>query len=162
MGSPHETHRAICAQSTQYGFVAQLRYFTPNELNPIWISFVHPCSHTFIPLYNGIEKFPGDLNNFTDYKSALAHHFDKFKRHKKHFFNTFVKDARKIDKKYAVRIKKRKEIINKQETALLKNQKETEQKLFDKFKINPEIIGEELQEYFDYLIHSQLKTKKRR
>ena len=157
LGSPHKTHRAICAQSTQYGFVAQLRNYVPNALNPIWISFVHPCSHTFIPLYNGINHFSGVFNNFTDYKTALQHHFDKFKRNKKHFYNTFVKDAEKVDKKYAIRIKKRKSTIDKYERALLANQKNTEQKLFDIYKMNHKVLGEKLSEYFDYLIYSQLK-----
>ena len=157
LGSPHKTHRSICAQSTQYGFVAQLRANVPDVLNPIWISFVHPCTHTFIPLYNGIDRFSGDLHNFTDYQSALQQHFDKFKRKRKHFFNTFIKDAKKIDKKYTVRIKKRNIAINQQEKALLANQKKAEQKLFDKYKINNEILGEELRKYFDYLIHYRLK-----
>ena len=157
LGSPHKTHRAICAMSTQYGFVAQLRDYVPDALNPIWISFVHPCTHTFIPLYNGIDYFSPDLQNFTDYQSAIKHHFDKFKRDKQHFFNTFTKDAKKIDKKYAVRIKKRRKNIDKQEKALLTNQKYTEQKLFDIYKMNHEILGDELRKYFDYLIHNQLK-----
>jgi len=154
--SPHKTHRAICAQTTQYGFVAQLRDYVPDALNPLWISFVHPCSHTFIPLYNGINRFSDDLHNFTDYQSALQHHFDKFKRNKKHFFNIFIKDANKIDEEYAVRIKIRKKLIDKREKALLANQKNIEQKLFDKYKINHKILGEELSEDFDYLIHNQL------
>ena len=157
LGSPHKTHRAICAQSTQYGFVAQLRNYAPDALNPIWISFVHPCSHIFVPLYNGISYFSGEFNNFTDYQSALQEHFDKFVRNKKHFFNTFIKDAKKIDKKYVVRIKKRKLTIDEYEKALLANQKNAEQKLFDIYKMNHKILGEKLSEYFDYLIHSQLK-----
>ena len=156
LGSPHKTHRAICAQSTQYGFVAQLRNYVPNQLNPIWISFVHPCTHTFVPLYNGITGFSNDLHNFTDYQSALQHHFDKFKRNKKHFFTTFLKDAEKVEKDYLNRIKKRKSAILKQEKTLLINQKKTEQKLFDKYKINNGILGEELMNYFNYLIHQQL------
>ena len=157
LGSPHKTHRAICAQSTQYGFVAQLRDYVPDVLNPIWISFIHPCTHTFVPLYNGIDHFSGDLNNFADYQSALQHHFDKFKRNKKHFFNNFAKDAEKIDEKYASLIKKRKELIENQEKALLINQKNTEQKFFDIYKMNREILGQELGKFFDYLIHNQLK-----
>ena len=156
LGSPHKTHRAICAQSTQYGFVAQLRDYVPDVLNPIWISFVHPCTHTFVPLYNGIRHFSGDMHNFSDYQTALQHHFDKFKRNKKHFYNTFIKDAEKIEKKYAVRINKRKLAIDKYEKALLINQKNTEQKLFDTYKINHKMLGEKLGEYFDYLIHNQL------
>ncbi len=159
LGSPHETHRAICAQSTQYGFVTQLRDYVPVVLTPIWISFVHPCSHTFVPLYNGIGSFSNDLHTFSGYQEALQHHFDKHRQKpdRKHFFYTFTKDARKIDKKYASRIKKRKQRIAKQEKALLNNQKESEQKLFSKYKINRDILGEELQEYLDYLIHYQLR-----
>ena len=157
LGSPHQTHRAICANSTQYGLVAQLRDYAPDALNPIWISFVHPCSHMFVPLYNGIGYFSGDLNNFNNYQSALQHHFDRFKRNKKHFFNIFIKDAKKVDEKYAARIKKRRLKITKREKALLVNQKKTEQKLFDIYKMNHKILGEKLSEYFDYLIHSQLK-----
>ena len=158
LGAPHETHRAICAQSTQYGFVAQLRDYAPDELNPIWISFVHPCTHTFIPLYNGIEQFSDDMHIFSDYKLALQHHFDKKpKRKKKHFFHMFTKDAKKIDKKYASRIKKRQKKIAKQEKVLLYNQKNSEQKFFDKYKMNREVLGKDLKEYFDYLIHHQLK-----
>jgi len=157
LGSPHKTHRAICAQSTQYGFVAQLRDYVPDALNPIWISFVHPCAHTFSPLYNGINRFSGNLHNFTDYQSALQHHFDKFERNKKHFFNNFTKDAKKIDKRYAIRIKKRRKLIENQEKSLLVNQKNTEQKFFDIYKMNRKILGQELGNFFDYLIHNQLK-----
>jgi len=157
LGSPHQTHRAICAKSTQYGLVAQLRDYAPDALNPIWISFVHPCTHMFVPLYNGIGYFSGDLNNFNNYQSALQHHFDKFKGNKKHFFNIFTKDAKKVDKKYALLIKKRRLKITKRENALLTNQKKMEQKLFDIYEMNHKILGEKLHEYFDYLIHSQLK-----
>ncbi len=157
LGSPHKTQRAICAQTTRYAFVAQLRADIPDVLNPVWISFAQPCTHTFVPLYNGIGYFPEDLRNFTDYQSALQHHFDKFKRKKHHLFTEFEKDARKIDKKYAVRIKKRQKRIARQEKALLVNQKYAEEKLYDKYRINKEIIGEELNEYFDYLIHHILE-----
>ena len=156
LGSPHKTHRAICAQSTQYGFVAQLRSYVPDKFTPLWISFMHPCSHIFFPIYNGIGSFPPEFRNFTDYKTALRQHFKKFKEQRKHGFARFRKDARKIDKKYAKHIVKRKKIIEKREKALLAKQKENEQILYDKYRMNPEIIGEELRNYFEFLVKKQM------
>ena len=57
-GNPHNSDaRTICCESTQYGFVAQLRAEMPKEIgNVLWIAPFRPCTQPYIPWYLGMTE----------------------------------------------------------------------------------------------------------
>lgn len=104
MGDPHLTHRGICAVSTQYGFVAQLRKDLPVELgNVLWLSIFRPCTHVFIPVYYGINEFPEDFSKDNP-ENILKMHFNKIESIESYadglVYYDFYKHANSIDENY--------------------------------------------------------------
>ncbi len=59
-GNPHDNYvKRICSDTTQYGFVAQLRPELPVDMGAIlWLAPRRPCIQPFIPVYCGIQAFP--------------------------------------------------------------------------------------------------------
>ena len=127
--SPHTAQRAICAQSTQYGLVAQLRSSFPAAIgNVLWISFYHPCTHPFIPVYNGTLNTPPAFRNNLTPGEALTHHFqEKDPVLPTHGFLRFVYDGKQVEKNYEYHISSCKISLHRKEKSFLKKQNETEQ-----------------------------------
>jgi dipeptidase len=109
VGNPYKMNGStICASSTQYGFVAQLRSWLPAEIGTvIWLAQYRPDSQAFIPWYLGVNAIPGDFA-YGDYQTALDQHFVPPKNiHEKtdsHAYWTFVNLAEKIDGDYGALI----------------------------------------------------------
>ncbi|MBN2089037.1 C69 family dipeptidase, partial [candidate division KSB1 bacterium] len=105
LGTPYKMNRStICANTTQYGFVAQLRNWLPIEIGVvIWLAQHRPDSQAFIPWYLGINKVP-DGYAYGDFKTALDHHFEPadniHERSDRHAFWSFVNLAEKVDENY--------------------------------------------------------------
>lgn len=94
----------ICRQDTQYGFVAQLRNWLPNEVGSVlWLAPRRPCTQVFMPWYSGITKIP-DNYSIGNYSSTLKNHFNKYDDIKSatstHNFWNYVNYAEEIDKNY--------------------------------------------------------------
>jgi dipeptidase len=134
LGSPHQTHRAICANSTQYGLVAQHRSKLPVSIGSVlWISLFHPCIHPFIPFYNGMKDSPVTID--MDAQSALRTHFEK-SDNRNIIFAQFVKNGINIDKDYQNYYLNYLPQTLQQERNLLINQKKNEKKWLTEYKTN--------------------------
>jgi len=59
-GNPHKNFvKRICSESTQYGFVAELRSKMPTSLGAVlWMAPRRPCIQPFVPIYSGVQSFP--------------------------------------------------------------------------------------------------------
>lgn len=75
-GNPHNCkYSTICASSTQYGFVAELRSDMPVEIgNLMWIAMRRPCIQPFVPIYFGVDQFPLGFT-YENHEVALQEHF---------------------------------------------------------------------------------------
>lgn len=152
LGTPYKmNHATICAQSTQYGLVAQLRNWLPVEIGVvIWLAQHRPDCQAFIPWYAGITKIP-DGYAYGDYLTATAQHFDPpeniYERADNHAFWAFVNLAEKVDTDYATWIVKVKEKWEPIEQEALKNQKSFEAEALKIFKNNPAQAQELLTKY---------------
>jgi dipeptidase len=107
-GDPHSFGRAICAATTQYGFVAQLRQEMPREIASVmWLAPFRPCVHPFTQWYYGMNTIPAGYAK-GDHRSALANHFDPiedvFGHARDSKFLEAVKYAKRTDEDYAARI----------------------------------------------------------
>ncbi len=107
-GDPHSFGRAICASTTQYGFVAQLRRDMPREIASVmWLAPFRPCVHPFTQWYYGMNGVPEGYAT-GDYRRALDTHFepieDVFGHAPGNEFLEAVKFAKKVDQDYAARI----------------------------------------------------------
>ena len=128
LGSPYEFNGStICAASNQYGFVAQLRNWLPNDIGTvIWLSQRRPDSQPFIPWYLGIDQIPRDYDDLWDYNEALSHHFKIYIINPLHAYYTFNELAEKVEKSYSESIFKIKNRWSKFEKELFKNQESFE------------------------------------
>lgn len=109
LGNPYKLNGStICASSTQYGFVAQLRNWLPVEIGTvIWLAQYRPDSQAFIPWYLGIDAIPAGYA-YGDYQTALDQHFDPptniHERTDTHAYWAFVRLAEKVDSDYGILI----------------------------------------------------------
>lgn len=105
IASPHDYDIIpICRKDTQYGMVAQLRNWLPNEVGSVlWLAPRRPCTQVFIPWYSGITKIP-DNYSIGNYSSTLKNHFNKYVDIKSatstHNFWNYANYAEEIDKNY--------------------------------------------------------------
>jgi dipeptidase len=104
--SPHEgPYRTICTQSTQYGFVAQLRNNVPKELTGIlWYAPIQPCLHPFVPVYFNLSALPENFA-YHDHKNTLSRHFasdynEIKQKHPQHAFLSFVNFSHWVNEDY--------------------------------------------------------------
>jgi len=142
LGTPYKMNRStICASSTQYGFVAQLRSWLPVEIGVvIWLAQHRPDSQAFIPWYLGIDKMP-DGYAYGDFETALNQHFDPpeniHERTDKHAFWAFVNLAEQVDENYGARIIKVRKKWDPIEKEALKNQPSFEAEALKIFEKDP-------------------------
>ena len=152
LGNPYKMNGStICARSTQYGFVAQLRNWMPVEIGVvIWLAQHRPDSQVFIPWYLGIRTIPKGYA-FGDFQTALEKHFDPprniHERTENHAFWTFVNLAEKVDENYVNWIFKVRDKWNPIEQDALKNQKSFEGEALKIFENNPQNATELLTKY---------------
>jgi dipeptidase len=130
LGNPHSFYKTICTETTQYGFVAQLRSHLPPETGYVlWMAPFRPCVHPFVPLYFGMTESPEGFYT-GDYHSALETHFEPvenvFEYAQGNYFPEFVKHARIVDEDYKNRIEKIRVEIESFENELLRNQESFE------------------------------------
>jgi len=109
LGNPYLLNRStICANSTQYSFVAQLRDWMPKELGCVlWMALRRPDSHGFVPLYLGTQKIP-DGFSYDDWETSLEKHFSPpdyyYEKRDDHGFWAHWKLADWVDQDYQNRI----------------------------------------------------------
>lgn len=126
LGNPHEHGRSICSNTTQYGFVAQLRLGLPSELAYVmWLAPFRPCVHAFTQWYYGMANIPDGFSEGS-YKNALGKHFDPiedvFKYAPDNQFLEYVKSAKELDNNYGSQIKMIQQRISMVESEIIKNQ----------------------------------------
>jgi dipeptidase len=161
LGHPHAFEKTICTETTQYGFVAQLRRHLPHETGlVIWLAPYRPCVHPFIPVYFGITEIPEGFYT-GDHNTALEAHFeqidDVFAFAPENSFLAFVKHAREADRDYINRIEKIREETESFENELLGNQEAFERKTEAMIRIDPEMAAKKMNEY----VSEQWKTSLR-
>jgi dipeptidase len=150
-GNPHEFGRAICAKTTQYGFVAQLRTGLPPEIaNVLWLAPYRPCVHPFTQWYFGMTGIPDGFSE-QDYRSALAIHFDAipdvFETAPDNKFLAYVKHAQQVDENYKQEILQLRARIQTLETDLLQKQEQFEKKMIKMLSKDPLAARKAITEY---------------
>ncbi|NOZ79583.1 MAG: hypothetical protein GXP48_10480 [Acidobacteria bacterium] len=104
-GDPHKNFvKRICSQTTQYGFVAQLRSSLPPAVGAVlWIAPRRPCVQPFVPVYCGIESFPHGFARLP-WRRAIATQFTRdparFEPTPALAYWSFVRRAARIDAEY--------------------------------------------------------------
>jgi len=169
-GDPHQCKISpICNESTQYGFVAQLRGDLPVELGAVmWIAPRRPCTQPFVPWYLGLKEIPkGYANN--DNQTAISQHFDENKirnlqhpegkdRERINYAFPAIEDyTEKVLKDYRSRIKGVSEEWRQFEDELIKSQKEYEEKVLELYKSKPGIAISELTHYTHKMLEKHLE-----
>ncbi len=158
LGSPHKTHRGICANSTQYAMVAQLRSSLPLEIGVVsWISFYHPCVHPFTPWYNGMLITPNSFHNKMNSTIALEKHFEKQNPIPEHFFIKLEQDGEQFDLNYQQNYKS---IDNKLklETELIQTQKDIENNFLTIYAKDVNHCKEVVTEFSNLQISKELES----
>lgn len=74
--SPHATKlMAICSNTNQYGFIAELRPNMPAPVGSVlWLAMRRPCTQPFVPWYAGLSYVPDNLAAYP-VNQALTEHF---------------------------------------------------------------------------------------
>ncbi|MDZ7271277.1 MAG: C69 family dipeptidase [candidate division KSB1 bacterium] len=105
-GSPHRTgDHTICAPSTQFGFVAQLRSWLPVSMGAVlFVAPRRPDVQAFVPWYAGVESVPEGYA-VGDYQTALREHSSVPRREgltvQNNAFMAFETLADKVDADFA-------------------------------------------------------------
>ncbi|MDZ7318142.1 MAG: C69 family dipeptidase [candidate division KSB1 bacterium] len=152
LGNPYQMNGStICASSTQYGFIAQLRNWLPVELGAVlWLAQHRPDCQAFIPWYLGCTQLPAGyaLGNF---QTATEYHFQVpksfYERNDSLAFWTFTRLAEKVDEHYGQRIVRVQKPWTSLEKTLLAEQKAFEKKVAQIFSEDPARGRELLTEY---------------
>jgi dipeptidase len=152
LGNPHQLNGAtICASSTQYGFVAQLRHWLPVELGAVlWLAPHRPDCQAFIPWYLGCTQMPAGfaIGNF---QTATENHFRPPKsfhaRTDSLAFWIFTRLAEKVDENYGQRIVRVQKKWTSLERELLAEQQGFEEKVARALSENPDRGRELLTQY---------------
>lgn len=151
-GNPHNTKEAtICADHTQYGFIAQLRDYMPAEIGAVlWIAPIRPCVHPFSPWYNGIKEIPEGFQR-ADYETAVAQQFqpDRYLYYQNlvDVYWVFYQYNKKINQNYLELIPEARKKIKSFENKYFKKQAGFERKMLFDYKEDPEAVRNELTEY---------------
>lgn len=150
--NPHPNdHRKICTETTQYGFVAQLRSNMPVEIGSVmWIAPRRPCIQSYIPWYSGMTEIPAGFANNT-YQEAIKEHFepspDIYEPVSDLAYWHYYKEAAEKPTDYKSFIESKHSEINEIENRLLKNQNEFEEKVVETLKTNKKNALKILNEY---------------
>ena len=160
LGSPHKTHRGICANSTQYAMVAQLRSSLPLEIGIVsWISFYHPCVHSFTPWYNGMLTTPNSTHNNMNPEIALEKHFEKQSPIPEHFFLKLEADGKEFDLNYQENYKLIKRKL-KLETELIQTQEDIENNFLTIYAKDVEQCKEVITEFSSLQVSKTVESDK--
>lgn len=141
-GSPHYTDEStICADATQYGFVAQLRTWMPVEIGAVlWWAPGRPCSHIAFPWYCGITEIPGGFAR-DNFQNAMMNHFnlpeDIYEENPSLAFYDFSSFSAKLDDDYGRKIHQNQKKWHEFETNLFANQTHFEATILKIYKQNP-------------------------
>ena len=152
LGSPYKLNRfTICAPSTQYGFIAQLRNWLPKEIgNVLWWAPRRPDSEPFLPIYLGTLKFPEGFS-YESWEFSLKNHWNPpeefYENRKGKAFWTFRALSDWIDEDYGNRIAIVQKQAKKFENSLFTNQMAFENKILAIYDKNKQKALEQLTEY---------------
>ena len=164
-GNPYQlNHSTICAGSTQYGFIAQLRHWLPVDIGAVlWLAPRRPDAQAFMPWYFGMNKLPEGFC-YDDWQSALTHHFEPpasyYDQAETHAFWTYVHLAQWVDEDYAERIQLVRQGWEKLENQTLNNQQHFEKKVIYLYQENPQAARNILTVYSNELIEETVKRAK--
>jgi|AntAceMinimDraft_17_1070374.scaffolds.fasta_scaffold02478_1 dipeptidase len=155
-GNPHNNSvMTICSSTNQYGFVAQLRNWLPNEIGSVlWLAPRRPCIQPFIPWYCGIDSIAqGYARN--DYQTAIEEHFQTSENIYEHVptlaFWDFVEFAEQIDANYANSIEDvHGKIKNHFEQELFEKQSDVENQFLSIYQTDTSNAIQQITEYTDY------------
>lgn len=152
LGSPYGMNGpTICAQSTQYSFVAHLRNWLPVNIGSVmWIAPYRPDVQAYSPWYSGVEKVQG-IYGYGNYKLAIKQQFNpddiSFERNNKHAFWSFVSIVEKVDENYGTIAPLVKTEWTETENTFFEDQESFENKVLKILKRNPDKAKTELTKY---------------
>lgn len=134
--NPHEQKiHPICAETNQYGFVAQLRTDMPADFAYVmWIAPRRPCIQPFVPWYYGVKEIP---ENFAmeNAEKALKSHFHVpagiLRKNPGHAFYEYAQIAERMDAEYAKNIREIKPKKEKTQMQLLERARMLEKRLMN-------------------------------
>ena len=134
LGSPYKMNRAtICANSTQYSFVVQLRDWLPERMNSlVWIAPFRPDVQAYVPWYVNTEIVPQEYA-YKDGDFALATQFDPpdlvFDHSNTQAYWTFRSLVEKVDQDYQGNIDHIQAIWGSEENEFFETQQRFENKV---------------------------------
>lgn len=166
LGTPYgKNYATICAGSTQYSFVAQLRSWMPKEIGSVvWLSTFRPDLQAYVPWYACNSEVP-QLFGYGDYKSAYQNHYNPpksfFDITDKHAYWSFVALAQMGDKDYYTSAPAVRRVWADYERMLFKNQKKIEKKAMRAFKKDPLSAQKILTKYSNRHLLNVLEKVKR-
>jgi len=161
LGNPHEFERTICSNTTQYGFVIQIRNNLPKEIGTVmWLAPFRPCVHPFTQWYMGITEIPENFN-IGEYRTALIDHFEPIENMRKfapdHHFLEYVKHAQSVDKTYGRQIKLINSKLLKFEQELIDNQASFEKRLSEIQSVDPRQSNKMMTDYTEKQLQRSLE-----
>ena len=169
--NPHQNKvRAICTETTQFSFIAQLRSNMPNPIGSlIWITPYNGCLFPYIPVYFGIYN-TNEKVRFSSYKESEKIQFNNTKNNlsqfPKHAYSQFNKYVKFIEKNYPKRSEEARIFKKLTEKELSRNQKNLEKSVLEVYKSYPDdtkkILTNYCNQYFDTILRitKQIMTKK--
>jgi dipeptidase len=161
LGNPHEFGRTICSNTTQYGFVAQIRNDLPKEIGAVmWLSPFRPCVNPFTQWYVGITEIPENFN-VGEFRTALIGHFEPIENIRKfapdHHFPEYVKYAQSVDKTYGRQIKVIHQNLIEFEQELIDNQASFEKRLAEIQSVDPRQSNKMMTDYTEKQLERSLE-----
>ncbi len=154
-GSPHHTDEStICAEATQYGFVAQLRDWMPVDIGAVlWLAPRRPCTQLALPWYCGITEIPAGFAR-ADFQNALKNHFNRpeeiYEENPQLAYYQFSIFSEQMDDNYGKKIHQIREKWAEYEMNLLENQADFESRILKIYKQNPEQARMMLNEFISF------------
>lgn len=153
-GNPHGdgVGGTICAGSTQFSTVFQLRPNMPVEIGAlVWVAPFHACTQLFVPWYIGMNGAPAEWGRYHSGGQALANHFkdgsDFRNNYPMHPYWKAVDLAVDIDKKYPLNIEPVRKAKQVRQNELFRRQSSFEKRMLKLYKNSPEAVGAELLKY---------------
>lgn len=166
-GSPHTTkERPVCARSTQYGFVTEIRDWMPSAIGTVmWIAPRRPCTQAFTPWYVGIVKTPEEYR-YESYTKAMKNHFHpKKKQYTPEFapaYYSFSGFSEYADSNYAAVITKVKPANLKFEMNIIKNQANFERMILAVYQKDTGKAKQMLTDFTSQIAQENLKRNQAR
>ncbi|TKG94675.1 hypothetical protein EYV94_12075 [Puteibacter caeruleilacunae] len=166
LGAPYgKNGPTICANSTQFSFVAQLRDWMPTEVGTVvWLTTFRPDLQAYVPWYACNAKVP-QIFGYGDHNSAYEYHYNPpksiFETSDDLAYWSFVALAQMVDKDYYNEAPKVKKVWSDYQQMLFDNQQSIENKALKAFKKDPSAAQKILTNYSNKQVMKVFKEVKK-